>query len=186
MRNKGKSWRRYPKVRWRYLLRAHYYGAIRRAALAATNAHEYDNVTARKLALAKYTSDSCMVSPYSRLHAKSILREVGLVPRARKGVSLLRESRYRIPRALTRIRARIALASRLPATRVAFARQGEDKARQGKARRLSDDKYGFTERLPVVGRYWILLVATYVRGFAAASIHTRGSKFDRANDELLE
>jgi len=40
--------------------------------------------------------------------------------------------------------------------------------------------------LPVVGRYWILLIATYVRGFAAASIHTHGSKFDRANDELLE
>lgn len=65
------------------------------------------------------------------------------MPRARKGVSpLLRESRAFAPRALTRTRTRIALASRLPGTCIASAR-----AKQGKARQLSvDDKYGFTER----------------------------------------
>jgi len=35
------------------------HGTIRRRVLATTNAYEYDNVTARKQALAKYTSDSC-------------------------------------------------------------------------------------------------------------------------------
>lgn len=41
-------------------------GTIRHIALAATNAYEYDNVTARKLALAKYTSDSCAWSARTR------------------------------------------------------------------------------------------------------------------------
>jgi len=59
MRNNGESWQRCPKVRWRYLLRSRYYRTIRRRVLAATNAYEYDNVTARKQTLAKYTSDSC-------------------------------------------------------------------------------------------------------------------------------
>lgn len=51
-----------------------------RRTLAARNAHEYDNV-AEEAALAKCTSDSCMICPYSRLHAKSIYYEAE--PRAR-------------------------------------------------------------------------------------------------------
>lgn len=60
-------------------------------------------------------------------------------------------------------------------------------ARRGKARRLSvDDKYRFAERL-LVGRAVLNFARSNIRSrFAAASIHTRGSKFDRANDELLE
>lgn len=56
------------------------------------DAYEYDDVTARKLAPAKYTSDSCAWFPRACMlrayYAKLVLR-------ASKGVSPLRESRAR-------------------------------------------------------------------------------------------
>lgn len=62
-------------------------------ALTAMNAYEYNNVTARRLALAKYTSDSCAWSPRAR--ACMLRTYYAKSGSCHKGVSLLRESRYR-------------------------------------------------------------------------------------------
>lgn len=80
---------------------------------------------------------ACMLRAYTMKPSRT------LVPQARKGVSLLRESRAAYPHALTRMRARIALA--LTALHLqGKARQSEVKHKTVQGRH---DKYKFTERL---------------------------------------
>lgn len=126
-------------------------------------------------------SDSCMIWPHSRLHAKSIYYEAE--PRAHAARSCRKPVRaFRFYGKVGRVSACLnPYASENRVSKPLTALHLRGKAQGGSEPTIN---IGSPSGSPSSSAYWILLVATYVRGFAAASIHTRGSKFDRTNDEL--